>query len=154
MQARIADVLGLNRADSTVSLDSITSFTGSINTKKAYKKFCKSLYQIGVTPELLSLKEREIFNIFEPQSTSPNSQICDNTTEDQSQLQEGDYSCADALPPSIDENILTDDKPNWNRSMFGWVRMDFLVGPLMLAAVEAGNTKRLIATLEYIRDID
>jgi len=32
--------------------------------------------------------------------------------------------------------------------------MDFLVGPLMLAAAEAETTKRFIYTLEYIRNID
>ena len=32
--------------------------------------------------------------------------------------------------------------------------MDSLVGPLMLAAAEAGNIKRLISTLGYIQNID
>ena len=32
--------------------------------------------------------------------------------------------------------------------------MDFLVGPLVLAAAKAGNIKRLISTLDYIRNID
>ena len=32
--------------------------------------------------------------------------------------------------------------------------MDFIVGPLMLSAAEAGDTKRLISTLGYIRNID
>ena len=69
VQARLTDVLGLHRTSSRVSIDSITSFAGSINTKKAYKSFCKDLYQIGVTPEMISQKKREILNIFKPQNT-------------------------------------------------------------------------------------
>ena len=53
-----------------------------------------------------------------------------------------------------DRNILAASKQNSNRSRFGWVRVDFLVGPLMLAAAEVGNTKRFISTLEYIRNIN
>ena len=47
-------------------------------------------------------------------------------------------------------------KSNRNRARFGWVRplMDSLVGPLMLAAAEAGNIRRLISTLGYIQNID
>ena len=42
------------------------------------------------------------------------------------------------------------------QSRFGWVRpsMDFFVGPLMVSAAETGSTKRLIDTLEYIRNIN
>ena len=61
-------ILGLHR---TTSRSSITSFAGSINTKMAYKRFCKNLFQIGVTSEMIAQKEGEILNIFnQPQVTA------------------------------------------------------------------------------------
>ena len=67
MQAQLTNILGLHRTSSRISLDSITSFAGSINTKKGYKEFCKSLYNIGITPEMINQKKKEILNIFKPQ---------------------------------------------------------------------------------------
>ena len=67
LQARMAGVLGLHRTTSRVSL---TSLPGSINTKKAYKRFCKNLLQLGVTSDMIAQKEGEILNIFnQPQDT-------------------------------------------------------------------------------------
>ena len=87
MQARLADVLGLkNRRNSVVSLESISSFAGSVNTKQAYKNFCKSLYRIGVTAELISQKEREILNIFKPHKTAVSGQTDDRNFTGQRQL--------------------------------------------------------------------
>ena len=71
LQARIAGVLGLQR---TTSRTSITSFAGSINTKKAYKRFCKNLFQTGVTSEMITQKEGEILNMLnQPQDTASSS---------------------------------------------------------------------------------
>ena len=67
VQQRIAGALGLHRNNSRVSL---TSFTGSVNTKKVYKKFCQKLFKIGVTSEMISQREGEILNIFQPQDTA------------------------------------------------------------------------------------
>ena len=68
LQARVAGVLGLHRTTSRVSL---TSLPGSINTKKAYKRFCKNLFQMGVTSEMIAQKEGEILNMFnQPQDTA------------------------------------------------------------------------------------
>ena len=86
MQARLTDVLGLHRTNSTVSLDSITSFAGNIGTKEAYKKFCKSLYQIGVTADVVNQKETEILSIFESQNTATTGQGNDSSIENQSPL--------------------------------------------------------------------
>ena len=61
MQERMAGVLGLQ---CTTSRSSITSFAGSINTKMTYKRFCRSLFQAGVTSEMIAQKEEEIINIF------------------------------------------------------------------------------------------
>ena len=145
MQARLADVLGLHHTNSRVSLDSISSFAGSIGTKKTFKKFCNSLHQIGVTAELISQKEREILNIFQSQNAVSSNQIVDGTMEDETEISVvGNSSDAKALPISTGpgRNTLIQDKPNWTR----WLQLpiDLLVGPLVLAAAETGNTKRLI----------
>ena len=76
----MTDVLGLHRTSSRVSIDSITSFAGSIDTKKAYKRFCKDLYQIGVTSDMISQKKWEILNIFK------SSQVDGSNITDQGQL--------------------------------------------------------------------
>lgn len=83
MQAQIAGVLGVHPNDSTVSLDSITSFAGSINTREGYKEFCKGLYQIGITPEMMNQRKAEILNIFNSENTGHTD---DSTIEDQSQF--------------------------------------------------------------------
>ena len=65
----MAGVLGLHRTSSRVSLNSTTSVAGSINTKNTYRRFCRKLFQIWVTAEMISQKEEEILNIFQPQDT-------------------------------------------------------------------------------------
>ena len=86
----MTDLLGLHRTNSRVSIDSIVSFAGSINTKKAYKKaynrFCKNLYGIGVTPDMINQKEREILDIFMSQDTATSSKMDSSTAGDQSEL--------------------------------------------------------------------
>ena len=81
-------LLGLHRTNSRVSLHSLTSFTGSINTKKVYKEVFQSLYRIGVTGEVLRQKKREILKIFGAQNSI---EMDDSTIEDQNQFPaEGD----------------------------------------------------------------
>ena len=86
MQAQLNNVLGLHRTTSRVSIDSVTSFAASINTKKAFKRFCKNLYQSGVTAEIISQKESEILKILNSQSTASNIQGDDSNIADQNQL--------------------------------------------------------------------
>ena len=88
-------LLGLHRTNSRVSLHSLTSFAGSINTKKAYKEVFQSLYRVGVTGEVLKQKKREILKIFGAQDSSI--QIDDNTIEDQNQF---------PIEDDLEENIL------------------------------------------------
>ena len=157
IQGQLADILGLYSTSSRVLFNSIVSFDGSINTKSGYKKFCSSLYEMGVTAEILRLKKREILNIFKPQNTATSSQTDDSTIKDQSQFPAiGDCPCAETSSILIDRNISTENKPNWNQFRFGWIRppIDFLVGPLMLAAAKTGNNKRLVSILKYIRNIN
>ena len=86
VQAQLNTLLGLHRTNSSVSIDSVTSFAGSINTKKAFKKFCQDLYHIGVRADLIKEKESEILNIFKPQDTVTSSQMDDSDAVGQRQL--------------------------------------------------------------------
>ena len=66
----------LHRTNSRVS---ITSFAGSIDTKKAYKEFCQSLYRCGVKKEELRQKTREVMKVFGAQNSI---QMDDSIIED------------------------------------------------------------------------
>ena len=94
---------------------------------------------------MISQKEREIRSIFKPQRT--------NTFEDQGQSSEAGGSSNTGTPPMT--TISTEHKPQPG-SRFSWAHppMDFLLGPLMLAAAETGNTKRVAYGLECIRNIN
>ena len=71
----------------TASRDSVISLPGSINTKRGYKEFCKSLYQPGITPKILRENQKEILNICDPQNATTSSQVADDSSfEDQTQL--------------------------------------------------------------------
>ena len=73
LQARMAGVLGLHRTTSRVSL---TSLPGSINTKKAYKRFCKNLFQMGVTSDMITQKEGDILNMLkQPHDTATSDEV-------------------------------------------------------------------------------
>ena len=106
-------------------MDSITSFSGSINTKRAFKRFCLNLYQIGVRAEIIKEKEAEILNIFEPRNTATSDQTDHRNTMDESRPhnattsdQIDDSSIADqskpqttAIPDSMDDsNILNQNQ--------------------------------------------
>ena len=86
MQAQLNDLLGLHRTSSRVSIDSLTSFAGSTNTKKAFKKFCENLYKIGVRAEMIKEKESEILNVIMSHNTATSGQRDERNTMDQSQL--------------------------------------------------------------------
>ena len=144
IQAQFNSVFSLRRSSSLIS------YAGSINTKKYYRNFCKGLFESGVTPEMIKSKEKEIYNILKPTTSS---QIDVSTNADQSRLlEDSNSSDLETLAPL--PTISTE--PNQNRLRFPRVLppMDFLVGPLMLDAAKAGNIKRLKSTLGYVRDIN
>ena len=93
IQERMAHALGLHRTNSRVSLHSVTSFAASINTKKAYKEFCKSLYQIGVSGEMINQKRRDVLNIFKPQDRATSSQTGDGAIGGQDELPVEEEAC-------------------------------------------------------------
>ena len=82
----MTDVLGLHHSSTRVSIDSVASFAGSVNNKKAYKKFCRNLFQIGVTSEMIRQKEAEILDIFKHQGTTIRGQADNGNIADQGQL--------------------------------------------------------------------
>ena len=60
VQAQLADILALYSTNPGCSK---TPRVG-IDTKKAFKKFCNSLYEIGVTAEVIKQKKEEVLNVF------------------------------------------------------------------------------------------
>ena len=76
----------LQRKSSKASIHSITSFAGSINTKNAYKKVFKGLYDIGVTADMMRQKETEILNMFKHQNSVISGQTDDDNITEESQL--------------------------------------------------------------------
>ena len=173
MQARLDNILGL-RLRRTTSRDSLVSLAGSVNTKRAYKKLIKDLFAIGVTADMINDKEKEIKGLFGPQPVVVSNPVDDSTSGDQvHQLPEaGDSSSAGASPNSFGnqsqlpeiENasdaeaspIISDTTKPKSRSRFSWARppIDFLVGPRMLAAAQAGDAQLLISTLRFVRNIN
>ena len=143
IQAQFNSVFSLRRSSSLIS------YAGSINTKKFYRNFCKGLFESGVTPEMIKSKEKEIYNILKPTTSS---QIDVSTNADQSRLPE-DSNSSD-LETSPLPTISTESNQNQLRFPRVLPPMDFLVGPLMLDAAEAGNIKRLKSTLGYVRNIN
>ena len=165
MQAQLNNVLGLG-LHRTVSRDSIVSLAGSANTKKAYKRFIKGLLANGVTASMINEKEKEIQDILKPQHSAASNQMGDS---DPNQLpgvgNDTQYPAASSKIGDSNRNQLPEaGNPSANmsaenprsRSRFGWTRpsIDFLVGPLMLSAAEAGDTTRLISTFRYVRNIN
>ena len=149
IQEQLNNVLGVG-LHRTVSRDSIVSFAGSINTKKAFKEFCKGLFEIGVTADIIRQKEKEIQDLLKPATSN---QTDDSAFVDSSQLPDvGTSSGAEISPISA---TMSTGNPR-SRSRLGWIRpqIDFIAGPLMLSAAEAGDTQRLISTFRYVRNIN
>ena len=104
MQSQLNNILGLHRTGSRVSIDSITSFAGSTNTKTAFKKFCQNLYQIGVRADTIRVKESEILDIFKPQNMAVHG---GSSIADQDQLPAVSYySSVETSSLRVDGNIL------------------------------------------------
>ena len=173
MRARLDNILGLRR---TTSRDSLVSLAGSINTKRAYKKLVKDLFAIGVTAGMINDKEKEIKGLFGPQQAAASNTMDHSTpgNQDHQLLEVGDSSNVEASPipttfgnqsqlPEVGNSSGAEASPISplstlkSRSRFDWVLrppIDFLVGPRMLAAAEAGDTQLLISTLRYVRNIN
>ena len=88
MQSQLNNLLSLHRTGSNVSIDTISTFAGSTKTKGAFKTLCQNLYQIGVRADTIKEKEKEILNIFKPQSATTSGQVDDSDIANQSNLQD------------------------------------------------------------------
>ena len=153
IHAQLNIVLGLRRSSS------LLSYGGSINTKKVYRNFCKRLFDSGVTADMIKSKENEIHDMFKPRNATTSSQIETNSQIDvstnagQSHSPEGGNSSdSETLAPLPTMST----EPNQSRLRFPRVLppVDFLVGPLMVDAAKAGNTKRFKSALGIVRDIN
>ena len=87
MQVQINNLFDLHRTSSRVSIDSVASCASSSNTKKAFTKLFQDLYQMGVSADIIKEKEKEIFNIFQPQNAITGGQPgSDSNITNQNQL--------------------------------------------------------------------
>ena len=74
----MAALLGLG----TNSVTSIAAFAATANTETAFEQFCKELYQIGATEDMIRQKEDKILEILSSQGMAASSQIGDDDTGD------------------------------------------------------------------------
>ena len=88
----MAALLGLHGPTSRISVTSIAAFAMNANTKIAFDQFCKDLCQIGITEDIIRLKEDEILEILTSQGmVAASSQFCGNDTGDNDQVLEMAY---------------------------------------------------------------
>ena len=77
-------LLGLHGTNfTTVPVTSIASFAANTKTEIAYKQFCKDLYQIGVTEDIIQQKKGQILKILKSQGMVTSSPIDNIGDEDQ-----------------------------------------------------------------------
>ena len=93
-RARLTVILGLHHTTEGISLTSIAAFAMNPNTLAAYKQLCEGLHQIGVTEEMLHLKEKEILACLKSQGMVAGDQIRGKNIQDQSRLLEAGCSNA------------------------------------------------------------
>ena len=109
VQARLAALLGLHGTNSRIPVASIASFAANTNPEIAYKQFCKDLYQIGVTEEIIQQKEDQILEILEilRSQVMVTSSPIDNT-EDEDQALETAYKefCENLRHTGVTEDML------------------------------------------------
>ena len=76
MQAQLSDILLLCTYSTMPSTPGASRVSN--NTRKAFKKFCNGLYEIGVTTEMVRQKKKkgEILNIFKPENTATSTGNC------------------------------------------------------------------------------
>ena len=86
VQTQLATLLGLHgTANPRISITSIASFAAN-TTETAYEQFCKDLYQVGVTEDMLRRKEDRILEILRSQGMVASSRIGGSFVREQDQL--------------------------------------------------------------------
>ena len=68
---------------------SIASFVEDTDTRKAYKQFCRKLYEIGITEDTIHQKGDEVLEILRSHSMVTNSQVGGSDIGGRPQLPEG-----------------------------------------------------------------
>ena len=129
MQKKLTDILGLCHTNSKITLNTIASFAGNINSEEAYREFCRDLSQMGVTMDMINRKKKQILDILGPQHTASSTSV--NNQADMLQISTDSTTTEHAIGP-------TNPNPNSTRSG----------GPLMLVASEAISPIQL-ATVSF-----
>ena len=107
-------LLGLDGANSRISITSIASFAANTNPGTAYRQFCEDLDKVGVTEEMIHQSEDNILEILGSQGMVASGDDDGSNIEDQDDLEletayvqfcEGLYRAGmtEALMPPKDE---------------------------------------------------
>ena len=88
VQEQLAALLSFH---SRISVSAIASFAANSNTEMAYMQFCKDLYRIGVTEDIVQQKGDKILAILRSQRMVASSQIGDSDIGDKDQILEKAY---------------------------------------------------------------
>ena len=75
VRAKLGALLSLHGTNSEVSMTSIASFAANTNTEAAYKQFCKDLYRIGATEDMVWENKDKILAILRSQDMVASSRI-------------------------------------------------------------------------------
>ena len=81
-RTELAALLGLDGMKS-IPVTPIVSFAANADTEMAYKQFCRDLFQIGITNDIIRQKGDEILEILRSQGMVDNSQIVASDTRDE-----------------------------------------------------------------------
>ena len=100
VQAQLGALLGL---DGRISVTSIASFTANTNTstETAYEQFCRDLYQVGATEDMMREKEGQILEVLRSQDMVASIGV--GGSGDQEQEQEQDRERDQALEMAYKE---------------------------------------------------
>ena len=112
VQAQLATLLGLHGMNSGISVTSIASFAANTNTETAYKQFCKELYRIGVTEDIIQQEKDKILEILRSQGMVTSSQIGKKDGGDKDQKLEMAYKeyCKDLYRIGFTDDMIQKDK--------------------------------------------
>ena len=89
VQAQLGALLGL---DGRISVTSIASFVANTNTstETAYEQFCRDLYQVGATEDMMREKEDQVLEVLRSQDMVASIGVGGSGDQDQEQDREQD----------------------------------------------------------------
>ena len=165
----------LRRRASTASLSSVASFAASMDSKESWKQLCRDLHSIGVTADMIKAKKDQVLGLFQSSITTPvvienvpdQAQVTPETSQGDShsgsdgylQLQNDIVSSVDAYLGTSGRSIegayegrSTAERTHVPR--INWKPLDFLVGPLLIAAAQKGDIDELRLRLTVVENIN